>query len=101
MSTMARPASVAHAEVRLTAGELASAAGLSPAMLARLVRLGLVEPSAPGAADFTAEAAVRLRRMCRVHRDLGVSLTAAAIIVDLVDRMDRLHAELARTRGPR
>jgi hypothetical protein len=75
---------------------VAASAGLSAARLERLVRLGLIEPCAPGATDFTAEAAARLRRMCRLQRDLGVGVVAAAIIVDLVDRLDRLHAELAR-----
>jgi DNA-binding transcriptional MerR regulator len=84
-------------EARLSAAELAAAAGVTPALLARLVRLGLVEP-APGADDFTAEAAARLRRMRRLRSDLGVSLVGAAIIVDLVERLDRLEAELARAR---
>jgi chaperone modulatory protein CbpM len=88
-----------RAEVRLTAAQLAAAAGLSPRVLARMVRLGLIEPSAPGAADFTAEAAARLRRMCRLHADLGVGLVGAGVIVDLVDRLDRLEAELARVRA--
>lgn len=93
---VARP--VVVAEVRLSAEQLATAAGISPARLARLVGLGLVEPSAPGAADFTAAAAARLRRMRRLHRDLGVNLAGAAIIVDLVDRLDQLEADLSRLR---
>ena len=74
MSTALRMIAVPilHSEVRLTAAQLAAAVGLSPRVLARVVRLGLIEPSAPGAADFTAEAADRLRRMCRLHADLGV-----------------------------
>jgi hypothetical protein len=97
MRTIRRP--IVRPEVRLTAEQLAAAAGLSPARLARLVRLGLVEPSAPGVEDFTAAAAARLRRMRRLHAHLGVSLVGAAIIVDLVDRLDRLEADLARLRA--
>ena len=80
----------------LTREELAAAAGISLAQLTRLVRLGLVEQAAPGAGEFTAATAMRLRRMIRLHRDLRVNLTGAAIIVDL---LERLEAELARRRG--
>ena len=96
---MMRAASLLHPQARLTVKQLAAAAGLSPHRVARLVRLGLIEPTAPGTADFPAEAAARLRRMCRLHADLGVGLISAAIIVDLVDRLDRLEAELARVRA--
>jgi hypothetical protein len=37
--------------------------------------------------------------MLRLHRDLGVTLVGAAIVVDLLERIDRLERELARTRG--
>jgi DNA-binding transcriptional MerR regulator len=87
-----------HAQSRLSTSELADAAGISEQHLTRLVRLGLVEPEATG---FTAATAARLRRMLRLHRDLGVTLVGAAIVVDLLERIDRLERELARTRGSR
>jgi hypothetical protein len=62
--------------------------------------LGLVEPipnerglTAP---TFSAATASRLRRMLRLHRDLGVNLTGAAIIVDLVERLEREPGEPGR-----
>ena len=85
-------------QVHLSGDELAAAAGISPAMLAHLVHLGLVEPTAPGAPAFTAATALRLRRMLRLHGDLEVDLEAAAIIVDLLERLEWLEAELARLR---
>lgn len=88
-----------RAEVRLSGEELAAAAGISPARLARLVRLGLVEPIAPGASQFPAETAARLRRMLRLRADLRVNLIGAAIIVELLERLDRLEAEPARPHG--
>ena len=82
-----------RAEVYLSGDELARAAGISAATLARLMSLGLVEPISNErgftAPTFSAAMASRLRRMLRLHRDLGVNLTGAAIIVDLVERLDR------------
>jgi DNA-binding transcriptional MerR regulator len=85
-----------RAESYLSSEELAAAAGISSVTLARLVRLGLVEPTALRRSErgatapvFSAATASRLRRMLRLHRDLGVNLTGAAIIVDLVERLER------------
>jgi chaperone modulatory protein CbpM len=82
-----------RAEAYLSSEELARVAGISAATLARLMSLGIVEPmpnerklTAP---TFSAATASRLRRMLRLHRDLGVNLTGAAIIVDLVERLER------------
>lgn len=86
-------------DIVLTLHELSTAVGLSPARLARLVRLGLIESSGPEPYAFTAATAVRLRRMLRLRRDLHVNLHGAAIIMDLVERLDDLERELAR-RGP-
>ena len=86
-------------DVHLSFEQLAEAAGLSAVALGRLVHLGLIEPDVPGTRDFTADAAARLRRMLRLHRDLGVNLTGAAIIVDLLERVERLEAKLVGHAG--
>ena len=83
----------------LSRGQLAVAVGISPAMLSRLIRLGLVEPAAPGPGEFAAGVATRLKRMLRLHHDVGVNLTGAAIIIDLLERLDRMERELRRLRG--
>ena len=85
-------------EVYLSARELATAAGISPTRLMRLVAIGLVESVTPGADAFTAATAARLRLMVRLHVDLGVNFAGAAIIADLVERLERLDAELTRLR---
>ena len=85
-----RPRAVA----RLSFEQLADAVGLSTVDLGRLVHVGLIEPDVAGAREFTASTAARLRRMLRLHRDLGVNLTGAAIIVDLLERVDRLEAHI-------
>jgi hypothetical protein len=87
-----------RAEVTLSLAELAAAAHISLDHLTRLVRVGLVEPRAPGADEFSAAAAMRLRRMLRLRHDLHVNLVGATIIVDLLERLDRLESDLARAR---
>ncbi len=77
--------------------ELAAAAGTSVATVARLIRLGLLEP-AEGAAEYSSATAARLRRMLRLHRDLGANMIGAAIILDLVERLERLQSEMTRRR---
>jgi hypothetical protein len=86
-------------EMWLSREQLAAAAGISPARLARLIQLGLIEPAEPGPSEFAAAVAARLRRMLRLHDDLGVDLVGAAIITDLLERLDRMETELQRLRG--
>ena len=80
-----------RSEVLLTYEELAVAAGIRPTVLARLIRLGVVEPVRPEASEFTVTTLARVRRMLRLHAELGVNLTGAAIIVDLLERLHRLE----------
>jgi DNA-binding transcriptional MerR regulator len=87
-------------DIYLTIEELATAAGLTAARVERLVRIGLVDATGPGPSPFTAATVARLRRMLRLRRDLGVNLGGAAIIVDLVEQLERLQRELARRRQP-
>jgi hypothetical protein len=80
-----------RAEMQVTSADLAAAVGISPQKLTRLVRLGVVEPTTEGGGTFTVAAAIRLTRMLRLHEDLGVGLLSAAIIVDLLERLERLE----------
>ena len=88
-----------QSELRLSSEQLAAAVGVSPATLARLVRLTLIEPATPDGNEFTAETAARLRKMLRLHSDLGVDLYGIAIILDLLERLESLESELGRRRG--
>jgi DNA-binding transcriptional MerR regulator len=74
---------------------LAEALQISERRLQRFVELGLLEPEASGSNEFTA-AAAPLGRMLRLRRDLGVNFAGAAIIVDLVERLQQIQEELER-----
>jgi|SRR6266850_7823509 len=89
-STLSTAREPERAQLQLTADELAAVGGVRRATLDRLVRAGLVEEIAPQSGRFSAAAAARLRRMQRLRVDLGVNLAGAAIIVDLVERLERM-----------
>jgi len=64
---------------------------LHPEVVALLEELGLLETSG----DYiSADYAWRINRMLRLKNALGVNLNGAAIIIDLLDRIDELENEL-------
>jgi chaperone modulatory protein CbpM len=91
-------APAAGAAIYVSSEELASLAGVSVTRIERLVALGVLEPDAPGAQAFSAATASRLRRMLRLHADLDVNFRGASIIVDLLERLERLERDLEHRR---
>lgn len=79
---------------RLALEDVAAAAGISPEKLRHLAQLGLVSPTSSESSDFPESAVARLKRMLRLNATLGVSLTSAAIIADLLERLERMEWEL-------
>ena len=65
--------------------------------LASSAREGLIETVDSGTDEpfLPRRAVVQLRRMQRLRRDLRVNFTGAAIILDLVGRIEELNRELA------
>ena len=83
---------------RVTLETLAERTGLHPQRIRDYVEYGLLEPSERTGERlyFEAAALVRLRRIERLRRDLGVNLTGIAIILDMRERLLRLKRELER-----
>jgi len=81
----------------LTFEVVAETVGARISLVSRLAHQGLIETveTETGELLLPRRAILRLRRMQRLHRDLGVNLTGAAIILDLVMRMQQLNRELA------
>lgn len=88
-----------HRPTIVSAQELAAIAGITDVMLTRVVRLGLVEPLVPGGREFSAACAPRLKRTLRLRLELGLNLPGAAVVVDLLERLALLEAELGRLRS--
>ena len=83
----------------LTFDVVAEIVGARRSLVVRLAQQGLIEtlegrtePQVPR------RAIVKLRRMQRLHRDLGVNFTGAAIILDLVGRIEQLNRQLREMR---
>lgn len=80
----------------LTLEALAGLAGLHPALVARYVECGLLEPARffGSQALFEIGAVTRLRAIERLRGEIGVGLTGAAVILDLTDRIRELQREV-------
>jgi hypothetical protein len=72
---------------------LARDAGLHPALVERLLRLGALEQEGP---PFPRDAAAVLARCVRLHRDLGLNWAGAILAGELLARIDDLEARLSR-----
>jgi chaperone modulatory protein CbpM len=80
----------------LTIEIVAASCGTRRSLVARLASQGLIETieGQDGEPRLPSRAVMQLRRMQRLRRDLGVNFAGAAVILDLVQRLDRLNREL-------
>ncbi|HEY0322506.1 MAG TPA: chaperone modulator CbpM [Pyrinomonadaceae bacterium] len=81
----------------LTFEVVAETVGAGAALVSRLASQGLIETveTETGELLLPRRAILRLRRMQRLRHDLGVNFTGAAIILDLIWRLEQLNRELA------
>jgi chaperone modulatory protein CbpM len=84
----------------LTFDVVAETVGARRSLVVRLAQQGLIETIDAGADEprLPRRVVVQLRRMQRLRRDLGVNFTGAAIILELVQRIEQLNRELAEMR---
>ena len=81
----------------LTADAVAETVGARRSLVVRLAQQGLIETVESGADELLLPryVVIQLRRMQRLRRDLGVNFAGAAVILDLVGRIEQLNRELA------
>ncbi len=82
----------------LSLAELSRACSMHAEWLLELVEEGILEPRGRGPLEwrFEAPALQRARMVRNLQRDLGVNLAGAALVVELMDEIDRLRARLRR-----
>lgn len=69
--------------------------GIHPGIARHLAELGIVELHR---GHIPARQAARVRKLLRLRRGLGVNLPGAAVILDLLERIEHLEDELERLR---
>ena len=81
----------------LTLEVVAETVGAKRSLVMRLVEKGLIDTVESDAEEprVPRRMVIQLRRMQRLRRDLGVNYAGAAVICDLVERIEQLNRELA------
>ena len=84
----------------LTCDVVAERIGSRRSLVVRLARAGLIETIESESSEplLPSHVVVQLRRMQRLRRDLGVNFSGAAVILDLVKRIELLNRELIEIR---
>lgn len=82
----------------LTLAEFACACGTDATWVLELVAEEVLHPAGgdPEGWRFGGQELIRGRRFQRLQRDLGVDLDAVAVILELLDEIDRLKGRLRR-----
>ena len=85
----------------LTCDVVAEVVGARRSLVVRLAERGLIETVTSDADEplVPRRVVIQLRRMQRLRRDLGVNFAGAAVILDLVGRIEQLNRELADMRS--
>jgi chaperone modulatory protein CbpM len=85
------------ADTGLELEAFAAACGTEVDFVRRLVEEDLVQPAAVQPAwRFGGEELARVRRIRRLQRDFEANLESVAVMLDLLDEIDRLRAQLRR-----
>ena len=87
----------------LSCDVVAETVGARRSLIVRLAQQGLIETLESGSDEplLPRRAVVQLRRMQRLRRDLRVNFTGAAIILDLIGRIEELNRKLAEIKEHR
>jgi DNA-binding transcriptional MerR regulator len=78
----------------LSLEEVAARCGLHPLLVERFVALGLIVPLEGNPRQFAPEVTLRLLRALRLRHDLGLSYNGAALVLELLDRIEALERRL-------
>lgn len=79
----------------ITINELAYMIGMKKRLLERLVNLDVIEPVFHGSEFiFSVDLLPRLKKILRLHDELGVAWGSMAMVLGLLDRIDKMQEEL-------
>jgi len=85
-----------HAHTQVSIIELAESSGLPEPVLRELVEYGALAPADPQARQwvFSGDCLVRVRTAARLRNDLELETPALALVLSLLDEINRLHGEV-------
>jgi chaperone modulatory protein CbpM len=90
---------VFNEQTEITVVELCELCSVRPETIDELIAEGILEPRAAGTTPRLPYSSVRITStVVRLQRDLGVNLAGAALALELLEKIDRLRAQL-RTAG--
>lgn len=79
--------------------EAATVTGVPVARVRRYVSVGVIRPAVEGGAtSFGERELARLRRIRRLHDDLGLNAAGVEVVMGLLDEIERLQADMRRGR---
>ncbi len=80
--------------------ELCMRNNLDSDFVVQCVEVGIADAqgSSPVEWSFTSNAAVRIQKAYRLHRDLEINLNGLAMVLDLLEEVETLHGEIASLR---
>ena len=87
--------------IRLSLDTVAERSGLHPVLISKLVALGLLDctSDANGQLWFAPSTMATLARIQRLRSELSLNYAAIGLVLDLLDRIDTLEAQV-RSRQP-
>jgi len=84
---------VLEEDLQLSLGELSQACRVEVEFIVELVQEGVLEPE-DTQWRFPGSSLPRLRKAVNLHRDLGLNLAGIALVLDLLEEREQLHAQL-------
>ena len=79
----------------LTVHDLSCVTGLSELIIRRLIAIEVIEPDEHTPQPcFRTEVVVRVRRIRRLHVELGVSWSSMPLVLDLLQRIEELESHV-------
>jgi chaperone modulatory protein CbpM len=81
-------------ELMLTIDELSGVCAVARERIVELLELGVFDARAAGGGRLSGEALRRARLALRLQRDLELNAAGAALVVELLERIDALEAQL-------
>jgi chaperone modulatory protein CbpM len=88
-------------DLELTLADLSRTCGLPAEWILELVEYGVIEPTGSTQAQwrFHGVCVRQIRRAQRLETDLGLNVPGIALVLDLLEEVDRLRARLDRIEG--